>query len=152
MPTSIEEHLLQKEQEQRNLNRAIVVDFLIQKEGTYFLQKRSPHRNKFPDKWEVSGGHVEADETIVDCIHRELKEETNLELVRIFDILHEFLWEDNRTVNIQVFVEAAGDFQPEYPKISDWRFLTKDELKAFMDTEELDAQLQYTLETLLRRI
>lgn len=44
--------------------------------GEVFLQKRSPHKDNDPGRWDSSAaGHVEAGETYAACLPRELAEE-----------------------------------------------------------------------------
>jgi nucleoside triphosphatase len=55
----------------------IVIGALIyNEENKIFLGKS----NKWGDRWIVPGGHLELGETFVECIKREVREETNLEI------------------------------------------------------------------------
>jgi ADP-ribose pyrophosphatase YjhB (NUDIX family) len=59
--------------------------------STIFLQKRCNNRRKFPNTWELPGGHVDifpsGEETILNAIQRELLEELNLHNVSIDKML-----------------------------------------------------------------
>jgi nucleoside triphosphatase len=58
----------------------IVVGVLIyNKNKEIFLAKSK----KWNDKWVVPGGHLELGETIQNCIKRETKEETNIDIEKI---------------------------------------------------------------------
>lgn len=58
----------------------IVIGALIyNEENKIFLGKS----NKWGDRWIVPGGHLELGETFVECIKREVREETNLEISNI---------------------------------------------------------------------
>lgn len=58
----------------------IVIGALIYNvENKIFLGKSK----KWGDKWIVPGGHLELGETFIECIKREVKEETNLEISNI---------------------------------------------------------------------
>jgi nucleoside triphosphatase len=58
----------------------IVIRALIyNEENKIFLGKS----NKWGDRWIVPGGHLELGETFVECIKREVREETNLEISNI---------------------------------------------------------------------
>ena len=52
---------------------------LIQRDGRWFLQRRKLDHPVLPGLWEFPGGKVEAGESIIQCLHRELREEVGLE-------------------------------------------------------------------------
>ena len=70
-------------------------------------------RHRERDTWETAGGHIEKDETPLDCAKRELREETGAEK---FSILPAFDYAVHTATEFsygQVFyaeVEALGDF------------------------------------------
>lgn len=54
----------------------------LEKNNQYLMLHRNKKENDLnKDKWIGVGGHVEENETIDECIIREVKEETNLELL-----------------------------------------------------------------------
>ena len=72
------------------------VDLLIGNDnGEIIAQKRAANRKLFPGCWEVPGGHVEDGEGFVDTIKRELKEELNMDFVKLIDFVDSFDWESN---------------------------------------------------------
>jgi len=58
----------------------IVIGALIYNEEKKIFLGKS---NKWGDRWIVPGGHLELGETFVECIKREVREETNLEISNI---------------------------------------------------------------------
>ena len=42
------------------------------------LIKRSDYKNRGKSEWDIPGGGLDFDETILDCLHREIMEETGL--------------------------------------------------------------------------
>lgn len=146
----IESVLRDKERMIRAEGCTPTVDFLIRTRGKYFLQKRSASRKLFPNTWEITGGHVENDEDIIECIRRELYEETVLKLARIIEILHEFDWEGVHKKGITVLVEAEGDIIIEKgDKISEYRLLDEKELEKFLEEEQLDEPIRIPLDRVL---
>ncbi|PWK64732.1 hypothetical protein BCL76_11454 [Streptomyces sp. CG 926] len=51
---------------------------ILNGDGEAFAQKRSPDRHLFPDSWDIVGGHVEAGETLLEALAREIEEENRL--------------------------------------------------------------------------
>ena len=71
----------------------------LEKNNQYLMLHRNKKENDInKDKWIGVGGHIEDNETNDQCIVREVKEETNLDLID-FDLLGEV------TFNIDGFVE-----------------------------------------------
>lgn len=70
-------------------NKSIGIDCLIlNEEGNVFAQKRSSNRKKYPNCWDLPGGTLEKNETAIECIARELKEELDFELEKVVEIVH----------------------------------------------------------------
>ncbi len=53
---------------------------LVDARGWVLLQERDERPRIDPDTWGLTGGHVEADETVRTAAHRELEEETGIRL------------------------------------------------------------------------
>lgn len=49
---------------------------IVDDKGRVFIQRRSANRRLFPNTWDIVGGHVEGDETLMVALHREVREET----------------------------------------------------------------------------
>lgn len=114
-----------------NDKNKIVVDCLIAnvQNKTLLIQQRSGTRKLFPYCWDFIGGHLENNESIEECIRRELFEEANMHLVCIIKQVHEFQWlHDNCTVVDKVFmITAQGEFRLEKGKAIDARWITRKE-------------------------
>lgn len=54
---------------------------LVDHRGWLLLQERDEHPVIDPDRWSLPGGHVEDGEDVLAAAHRELAEETGLQLV-----------------------------------------------------------------------
>jgi 8-oxo-dGTP diphosphatase len=53
---------------------------IINNEGNVLLCKRSKHARNEQGQWEIPGGEVEFGEKLTDAIHREMKEELDIDL------------------------------------------------------------------------
>lgn len=60
---------------------SVVLGAFVENEGRVLLLKRRDDDLSFPGKWEIPGGHMKDGETIAGALQREIKEETNLDLV-----------------------------------------------------------------------
>ncbi len=53
---------------------------IIDEKNRVLMLKRSKYLEKYPNKWDLPGGHLHVDETLLDGLKREVKEETSLEI------------------------------------------------------------------------
>jgi len=58
----------------------VVVGALVYNDNNEIFLAKS---HKWKDKWVVPGGHLELGEALIDCVRREVKEETNLDIEEI---------------------------------------------------------------------
>ncbi|MEU5398127.1 NUDIX domain-containing protein [Streptomyces sp. NPDC005963] len=86
---------------------------VLNQDGKAFAQKRSPRRRLFPDCWDIVGGHVEPDESLVEALAREVEEETGWRLRRVRRLLGITTWtgdDGNGTRHeADYLVEVEGD-------------------------------------------
>jgi len=64
---------------QQQIPKIVVGILVYNEENKIFLGKC----RKWGDRWVVPGGHIEWGETLFECVKREVKEETNLEITKI---------------------------------------------------------------------
>jgi 8-oxo-dGTP diphosphatase len=100
--------LQKRPREERLVVGAVIVDDA----GRVFVHRRGPNRTLFPNCWDLPGGHVEADETPLEALGREIEEETGWRLRRVIAELGETPWTGNDGVprrELDYLVEVDGD-------------------------------------------
>ncbi|MGW0084309.1 NUDIX hydrolase [Streptomyces sp. NPDC003393] len=65
---------------------------ILSQDGRAFAQRRSPDRRLFPGVWDIVGGHVEAGETVLEALAREVAEETGWRLTHVVRFLGTTTW------------------------------------------------------------
>lgn len=58
----------------------LLVSAFIVRDGRMLFMRRGPHRESAPGEWEAVGGRLEQDEHPLDALHREVAEETGLDI------------------------------------------------------------------------
>jgi 8-oxo-dGTP diphosphatase len=113
----------------------IVVDaFLFDDRGRVLMQRRSMDRKLFPGYWDAIGGHLEPGESIEECLRREIREETSMELTRIYAMIHRFeRRSDSSAINLQFVAQAEGTPVPELGKVTELRWVDETELPLLKD-------------------
>lgn len=118
--------------------KTIVVDaFIVDGEKRILMQKRSANRKLFPNMWDPIGGHLESNETIFQCLKREMKEESQMELTEVLSLVHEFEWDYRSTVVLQFLCRAKGKPVREAGKASEIRWLSESEVQSLSDSMSL---------------
>lgn len=86
---------------------------ILDGEGQAFAQRRGPGRRLFPDSWDIVGGHVEAGETLLAALAREIAEETGWRLRRVCRLLATSTWQGDDGAGLRheadFLVEVDGD-------------------------------------------
>ncbi|WP_017603937.1 NUDIX domain-containing protein [Nocardiopsis alkaliphila] len=93
-------------------HRWVAAAVIIDEKGRAFAQRRSAERKVFPNCWDVVGGHVEAGESMLDALTREITEETGWRLSEVLAELCRLDWDpgDGSTRReIDYLVRVEGD-------------------------------------------
>ncbi|MFI3200623.1 MAG: NUDIX hydrolase [Eubacteriales bacterium] len=122
------------------------VSIVIRREGELLLLREfrmGINRKVF----NLVAGMIEEDETIEDCVRRELYEETGLELVKITSVLPaSFAAVAISDIKTQiVFAEARGimvDYHTSDNEQIEAQFYTKEEVRILLETEEFSSRAQ----------
>ncbi|MFW5888226.1 MAG: 8-oxo-dGTP diphosphatase [Patescibacteria group bacterium] len=109
-------------------NKATIC-YLIDSEGRLLLQKKSKGFGK--GKWNGPGGKIEKGETPKECVQREVKEETGIEVLKVESRGElEFIFPHKPEDNFYCYVFVARDFQgePEDKGEGELKWFKKEEL------------------------
>ncbi|WP_405445230.1 NUDIX hydrolase [Streptomyces erythrochromogenes] len=108
---------------------------ILDRNGAAFAQKRSADRRLFPGTWDIVGGHVEAGETLLEALAREVEEETGWHLRRVRRFLGSATWTGDDGGGLRheadYLVEVEGDLDDpalEWTKHSAYGWFGRDDL------------------------
>jgi 8-oxo-dGTP diphosphatase len=65
----------------------VVAAIILDKEGRILVSQRALNSELYPEKWQIPGGKVEKGENHLIALKREVKEETDLEVISIDNLL-----------------------------------------------------------------
>lgn len=92
----------------------------------------------FMGLWTFPGGRMEPGETPLDCVTRELFEETRLIVSDPIQVLVESVGEGAKRYTLAVFAARCPMTAPvTSPEISDWDWVHVDEVRAYRTTDHL---------------
>ena len=117
---------------------------IVDDDGRIFIQRRSADRTLFPDTWDIVGGHVEGDETLMEALHREVREETGWSVSIILGELgeHTYTGDDGlERVETDYLVRVDGDLSRprlEAGKHTEFRWITRDEITVLDENRGVD--------------
>ena len=108
-------------------------------QGRIFMQRRSQARSLFPGAWDLVGGHLEPGEAILNCLEREVREETGWSVERVIADVGVTTWTGDDGADrheIDFLVEVRGDLHK--PRIEpglhlDPRWVDSDAAMALLD-------------------
>ncbi len=58
----------------------VIIKAMVLKNNKILILKRHPKQKVAPGKWEMTGGKLELEESLEECLTREVKEETNIDI------------------------------------------------------------------------
>jgi 8-oxo-dGTP diphosphatase len=118
--------------------RTPVVGALVRNPGgQVFVHRRGPDRRYLPNGWDVLGGHVEAGESLLDALAREILEESGWRQSGTPRLIYTVDWETlddgtpNRRREFDFLVDVEGDLEHprlESPQHTEYRWIGRDEL------------------------
>lgn len=117
---------------------------VIEKEGRYLISQRMPN-DSFGGIWEFPGGKAEPEESLEDCLAREMKEELGIVVEvgkKLREITHRY---PTRTIRLHPFACRIIEGEPSAIECAAWRWVSPSELSGFQfppASGSLIAQLQ----------
>ena len=113
--------------EQTPLDVAIA---LIEKDGTYLITQRV-HDDSFGGYWEFPGGKLESEETLENCLIREIQEELGMTvLVKSKALVVEHPY-PVRMIRLHCFFCTVADGEPQTLECAQWKWVLPHELSEF---------------------
>jgi 8-oxo-dGTP diphosphatase len=116
----------------------VVAAIIFDEKGRVLVSQRALNAKLYPGKWQVPGGKVERGENYLDALKREVKEETDLEVVSINNLLI-------RQFEVAIYqAEVVGKAKAMEPtKINtEWEYMEIEELKKKDTTPTLSELLK----------
>ncbi len=105
------------------------------------ILKRKPDDERNPDKWDCVGGHFLAEESAEECILREAREETGLDVrIKSNGPVFEYLDRYGRAVGIP-FLLQAGSTVVALSEHADYKWVGLHELKDYACVPEIRRSL-----------
>ena len=112
---------------------------LKSEEDRYLLLRRS--LKKYPEiqgRWDIAGGRIDAGKTLLENLRREIKEETNLELVGEPKLIaaQDILRNNGRhIVRLTYIGEVKGEVQLDKEENDTYKWCTPEELRRMEDVD-----------------
>lgn len=115
---------------------------LKNKEGKYLLMRRSDKEKSGIGKWDIPGGRVEADTSLMENLAREVMEETGLVMTEapVLVDVQDMQWPDRHVVRIVYSSSAEGT-----PRLShehtEYRWMNAAEISELADFDRYLSEL-----------
>ena len=109
----------------REVDHVVCSTVFTNKKGALFVARRHAHSNQGAEKYEFVGGKIDKGETITECLKRELKEETNLDLVEVKKYLpidKDFTINGKKYRVLYFYVTVSGDIKLNHEHL-DYKFI-----------------------------
>ncbi|MBM4162735.1 MAG: (deoxy)nucleoside triphosphate pyrophosphohydrolase [Ignavibacteria bacterium] len=103
---------------------------LLQKDGKVLLCQRKKG-SRYGLKWEFPGGKLEPDESALDCLKRELREELSIEIQRVERVeTHHAYYEDGGVFEVEYCFVSQFTGEPTNNTFEEIRWVNWDELRS----------------------
>lgn len=121
--------------------------FLQNSEGKYLLLKRSSEKYKTKGSWDIPGGRINPGSDLIENLRREVKEETNLEIIsepKILAAQDIFVPDrEGHVVRISYSGETEGELVLDTTENVEYKWLSLDEIKSQPDLDIYVKEILY---------
>ena len=122
--------------------------------GELYLQKRSMLKDVQPGKWDTAvGGHVDAGETILEALAREVREELGITEAEFKPL---FVYPYRSTTEYELvnayYTIYDGEITPDPTEVDEGKFWTLDEIKEAVGKEILTPNFEMEFEKVLEAL
>ncbi len=105
------------------------------------ILRRKPDDERNPSKWDCVGGHFLEEESAEECILREAKEESGLEVaIKRYGPVFEYLDKYGRAVGLPFLLQSKSD-RVALSEHSEYRWVTLGELKSYDCVPDIEKAL-----------
>ncbi len=132
-----------------------ILTFIYSKKNNKFLALRNnPHPDHGGDFWFVVTGGLEGEETHKEAARREVKEETNLDMIEILNLNWSSIYEWNnelcREINFLGFAEDPEDIRLDQEEVIEHKWLNLDEFINLINWQDDKGILKKVLEKAIK--
>lgn len=104
---------------------------ILMHRGKMLILKRKPDDERNPGRWDCVGGHFLAEESAEDCIRREAKEESGLDVkIKRHGRVFEYIDNYGRAVGLPYLLQSNSE-RVKLSEHTDYRWVSLDELKNY---------------------
>lgn len=89
----------------------VVIGTIIEKDSKILILQRSKKDKAQPEMWDLPGGELDHGENIIDCVKREVKEESSLDVNVLFpvDVFSKVIDDEHYISIVYVSNHRSGD-------------------------------------------
>ena len=121
-----------------------VACWIMNNEGEILVQKRAKTKEHAPSKWDITAGHVQANEIVENAMIRELQEEIGIKLkkcdLELFSIVkRKGISTRNNTFQYQYFIytnKKISEFIIDTNEVEEVKYITLGELKEILSSND----------------
>ena len=107
-----------------------VVNAIIKQRDKFLIIKRK--QGIHAKKWAFPGGIVEPNETLTQALKREIKEETNLDIIKIIKQVSEYEYKrenNEKTKGTSYLVSVKGNIKTDKKEIEEYKWTTLEQMQ-----------------------